>query len=142
MHHCKIVIADDHPLFRAALKQAVSKAARQVDIVEVSGFLWRRLADQVHGPLQVTKPMTTIRPRQPPRLPVPRRWQISVCWNSRLRAKLSAPTPDSSDSSPKAQKGSRLRVKSAPAMTGPAIRSWSASVRPRARRWLLFPRTG
>ncbi|HBC48764.1 MAG TPA: DNA-binding response regulator, partial [Gammaproteobacteria bacterium] len=27
MHHCKIVIADDHPLFRAALKQAVSKAA-------------------------------------------------------------------------------------------------------------------
>ena len=36
MHHCKIVIADDHPLFRAALKQAVSKAAKQVDIVEVS----------------------------------------------------------------------------------------------------------
>ena len=36
MHHCKIVIADDHPLFRAALKQAVSKVAKQVDIVEVS----------------------------------------------------------------------------------------------------------
>ena len=36
MHHCKIVIADDHPLFRAALKQAVSKAAKQVEIVEVS----------------------------------------------------------------------------------------------------------
>ena len=35
MHHCKIVIADDHPLFRAALKQAVS-AAKEVDIVEVS----------------------------------------------------------------------------------------------------------
>ena len=32
----RIVIADDHPLFRAALKQAVSKAAKQVDIVEVS----------------------------------------------------------------------------------------------------------
>ena len=38
MHHCKIVIADDHPLFRAALKQAVSKVAKQVDIVEVSSM--------------------------------------------------------------------------------------------------------
>lgn len=36
MHHSKIVIADDHPLFRAALKQAVNKATKQVDIVEVS----------------------------------------------------------------------------------------------------------
>ena len=36
MHHYKIVIADDHPLFRAALKQAVSEAARHVEIVEVS----------------------------------------------------------------------------------------------------------
>ena len=35
MHHCKIVIADDHPLFRAALKQAVTKATQQVEIVEV-----------------------------------------------------------------------------------------------------------
>ncbi len=38
MHHCKIVIADDHPLFRAALKQAVTKATKQVDIVEVSSM--------------------------------------------------------------------------------------------------------
>ena len=38
MHHCKIVIADDHPLFRAALKQAASKVAKQVDIVEVSSM--------------------------------------------------------------------------------------------------------
>lgn len=38
MHHCKIVIADDHPLFRAALCEAVSKVAKMVDIVEVSSM--------------------------------------------------------------------------------------------------------
>jgi DNA-binding NarL/FixJ family response regulator len=36
MPHSKIVIADDHPLFRTALKQAVNSAAKHVDIVEVS----------------------------------------------------------------------------------------------------------
>ena len=35
MHHCKIVIVMI-TLIRAALKQAVSKVAKQVDIVEVS----------------------------------------------------------------------------------------------------------
>lgn len=38
MHHCKIVIADDHPLFRAALRQAVTKATKQAEIVEVSSM--------------------------------------------------------------------------------------------------------
>jgi Response regulator containing a CheY-like receiver domain and an HTH DNA-binding domain len=38
MPHSKIVIADDHPLFRTALKQAVNKAAKHVEIVEVSSM--------------------------------------------------------------------------------------------------------
>ena len=49
MHYCKIMIADDHPLFRAALKQAVSKVARQVDIVEVSSMAELQNAASVHN---------------------------------------------------------------------------------------------
>ena len=49
MHHCKIVIADDHPLFRAALKQAVSKVAKQVDVVEVSSMAELQSAAAAHN---------------------------------------------------------------------------------------------
>ena len=49
MHHCKIVIADDHPLFRAALKQAVSKVAKQVDVVEVSSMVELQNAAAAHN---------------------------------------------------------------------------------------------
>ncbi|WLQ14804.1 response regulator transcription factor [Hahella aquimaris] len=34
----QIIIADDHPLFRAALKQAVTQAVRFVDVVEVESI--------------------------------------------------------------------------------------------------------
>ncbi|MBQ0756966.1 MAG: response regulator transcription factor, partial [Amphritea sp.] len=34
----KIIIADDHPLFRAALKQAVSQAVPGVEIVEADSL--------------------------------------------------------------------------------------------------------
>lgn len=49
MHHCKIVIVDDHPLYRAALKEAVSKVAKQVDIVEVSSMAELQYAAAAHS---------------------------------------------------------------------------------------------
>ena len=49
MHHAKIVIADDHPLYRAALKQAVTKATTRVEIVEVSTMAELQDAAQEHN---------------------------------------------------------------------------------------------
>ena len=49
MHHAKIVIADDHPLYRAALKQAVTKSMTRVEIVEVSTMAELQDAAQEHN---------------------------------------------------------------------------------------------
>ena len=49
MHHCKIVIADDHPLFRAALCEAVSKVAKKVEIIEVSSMSELQDAASAHN---------------------------------------------------------------------------------------------
>ncbi|WP_394205759.1 response regulator [Shewanella waksmanii] len=38
MSHAKVAIADDHPLFRAALKQAVEQSFAQTDILEAETF--------------------------------------------------------------------------------------------------------
>ena len=35
----KIIIADDHPLFRAALKQAVSQAVAGVEVIETDSLV-------------------------------------------------------------------------------------------------------
>ncbi len=38
MHSIKIIIADDHPLFRGALRQALGHIANQADIIEAGTF--------------------------------------------------------------------------------------------------------
>lgn len=45
----KIIIADDHPLFRAALRQAVSQAIEGVEIVEADSLEAVQEAVVVHG---------------------------------------------------------------------------------------------
>lgn len=45
----KIIIADDHPLFRAALRQAVTQAVSGVDIVEADSLAAVQEAVEQHG---------------------------------------------------------------------------------------------